>query len=136
MMMFFGVAPANAGTLHYGSISEGTTLSSGDEIALQDSYLVMQSDGNLVFYVNDFQYPGTFYVCWATGTDNHAGARAVYQTDGNFVVYSTSNQALWSTETVGQSPNSARIEENGGYPQFYVANKSFGPYNCPDGWVG
>jgi Ricin-type beta-trefoil lectin domain-like len=38
---------------------------------------------------------------WATGTVGHPGAFAVFQLDGNFVVYSASGQPLWASGTVG-----------------------------------
>ncbi len=58
--------------------------------------LVMQRDGNLVFYVAS-------RALWSSGTAGHPGARAFMQRDGNFVVYSASGAALWSTRTSGHA---------------------------------
>ncbi|MEF2977770.1 hypothetical protein [Subtercola sp. YIM 133946] len=116
----------------------GTTLVGDDDMISNGvSDLVMQTDGNLVFYVDDFYYPGSKYVCWASNTEGHPGARAVYQADGNFVVYSAANRALWSSGTNGRSASTVRIVENaGGYPRVYVGNTPYGPFNCPDGYPG
>jgi hypothetical protein len=56
--------------------------------------LVMQGDGNLVEYG-----PGAS-VMWAAGT-NPKGSYANMQADGNLVVYSATNQALFSSQTPG-----------------------------------
>jgi hypothetical protein len=38
---------------------------------------------------------------WDSGTGGHPDARAVMQTDGNFVIYSADNAVLWSAGTAG-----------------------------------
>lgn len=58
-------------------------------------YLVMQNDGNLVYY----RANGT--ARWNSQTQNNPGAWAIMQGDGNLVVYSASNVALWNTSTQG-----------------------------------
>lgn len=58
------------------------------------TYLVLQSDGNLVEYEST-----TGKVLFVAG--NKAGTRFVYQTDGNAVLYSASGQALFNTGTRG-----------------------------------
>ncbi len=60
-----------------------------------NSYLIMQSDGNLVWYEGS-------RVVWHTNTDGNPGARLVVQNDGNAVIYSSSNRALWQTRTAGK----------------------------------
>lgn len=57
-------------------------------------FLVMQTDGNLVYYRSN----GT--ARWTSQTSGWPGGFAVMQTDGNFVVYSSSGQAVWNTGTV------------------------------------
>ena len=74
---------------------------SGDtvtETPVPNSYLTMQTDGNLVMYSvgTDPNDP------WASGTTANPGAYAKLGTDGNFVVYSTTGPALWSTYTFEQ----------------------------------
>jgi hypothetical protein len=56
--------------------------------------LIMQSDGNLVRYN---LYDG--HERLATSTEGNQGDVAVFQTDGNFVVYSSSGQPLWNSPT-------------------------------------
>ncbi len=60
--------------------------------------LVMQTDGNLVFYDQNNR------TLWSSQTNNNPGARLVLQTDGNLVIYSTSNAVLWATYTT-HNPN-------------------------------
>jgi hypothetical protein len=55
--------------------------------------LVMQYDGNLVLY------PPRGRACWDTATVG-LGEYAVYQDDGNFVVYG-GGRARWASNTVG-----------------------------------
>jgi hypothetical protein len=55
----------------------------------------MQSDGNLVVYLNE----SVRRALWATNTAGNPGAYAVMQGDGNFVVYSSSGAALWNSGT-------------------------------------
>jgi hypothetical protein len=55
-------------------------------------FLVMQGDGNLVLYWNGHG------ALWSSVTGNTSGNYAVFQTDGNFVVYGN-NGALWASGT-------------------------------------
>jgi hypothetical protein len=59
-----------------------------------NAYLNMQSHGNLVLYA-----PGAGSALWTTGTNPSTGAYAELQTDGNFVVYSSTGTALWYSGT-------------------------------------
>ena len=59
-----------------------------------DSYLIMQTDGNLVWYSRG-------KAIWNSRTPGNPGARLVAQGDGNVVLYSKTNRALWSTQTNG-----------------------------------
>lgn len=63
-----------------------------------NSYLAMQSDGNLVLYSNGVAY-------WATGMKG-AGSYLVMQTDGNLVMYRPSGNsrvAVWASNTAQAS---------------------------------
>jgi surface antigen len=57
--------------------------------------LAMQADGNLVLYNGNS-------ALWWTGTAGTGTNRAVLQTDGNFVTYTSSNAPTWWTGTGGQ----------------------------------
>jgi hypothetical protein len=118
------------------TITPVTYLRAGSRILGDDgSQLVMQADGNLVFYVKG--HPNV-YACWSTRTNGKPGAFAVLQADGNFVVYSAAGTALWSAGTNGKGFASTVTlrTERGGYARTYVAGKLIGPTNCPSGWVG
>jgi hypothetical protein len=62
----------------------------------------MQTDGNLVVYP-----PGpAINALWHSYTYSNPGARLILQTDGNAVVYnSTQTRALWNSGTYGQGTN-------------------------------
>ncbi|MFJ8013940.1 hypothetical protein [Streptomyces sp. NPDC096339] len=81
----------------------GDKLLSNEYIETANGFLYMQPDGNLVL---DHQFGAEL---WATGTYGNNGAYAVYQGDGNFVVYKKDGGegkggALWSSRTWG-NPN-------------------------------
>lgn len=57
------------------------------------SYVVMQSDGNLVIY-NPFGN-----AIWYTSTQGNYGAVLKLQQDSNLVIYNNANQAIWNSGT-------------------------------------
>ncbi|MEW2136471.1 hypothetical protein AB0892_07670 [Streptomyces sp. NPDC005409] len=72
--------------------------------------LVMQTDGNLVEYkINRYGQR----VCWATNTYPGSGNRAVYQHDGNFVVYNSSGTAVWASNTMNGAGETVDINTRG-----------------------
>ena len=68
----------------------------------------MQSDGNLVLYN---LYDG--HARWATGTEGNSGDFAVFQGDGNFVVYSSSGSPLWNSHTYTYSGLTLNMQSDG-----------------------
>ena len=78
-----------------GSLLPNATLASGQSASSPTGayQLTMQAGGNLVLHHNAT-------VVWSSGTSS-AGAHALLQGDGNLVVYSTTSQALWATNTDG-----------------------------------
>src|SRR3984893_712620 len=63
--------------------------------------LSMQSDGNLALY---YTWPGgRTGSLWSSRTNGVSGAYAKMQTDGNLVVYDSSNAARWASNTAGNS---------------------------------
>ncbi|MGC0311651.1 hypothetical protein QBC98_000096 [Kitasatospora acidiphila] len=116
-----GTASANDVTALY----QGDTLYVGDSVdgygaSGQTYQLTMQSDGNLVEYRWD---NGSRRACWATNTMGSTANRAVYQPDGNFVVYTPGNFAPWSSHTVGDQGSTININSHGalwvGYTQIF-----------------
>jgi subtilase family serine protease len=83
-----------------GGINEGTTLKPGQAVysASRNHQLLMQGDGNLVLYNTT-----NGAAVWNSRTYGNAGAYAVFQNDGNFVVYSANGAVLWYSATYGQS---------------------------------
>ena len=78
-----------------GALLPNTTLASGQSSSSPTGayQLTMQADGNLTLH-----HGAT--VVWSSGTSS-AGAHALLQGDGNLVVYSTTSQPLWATNTDG-----------------------------------
>jgi hypothetical protein len=83
---------------------DGFTLRPGQSIYSPNKKqkFMMQVDGNLVFLkLNEDGSEGK--VIWASNTNNHSGAYAVFQDDGNLVVYidglQTKPLALWASFT-------------------------------------
>jgi hypothetical protein len=70
--------------------------------------LVMQTDGNLVLYLES-----QGEVLWASQTEGIGGAYAVMQSDGNFVVYSTAGRALWASGTNGDVGDELVLQPDG-----------------------
>ena len=75
------------------------TIETGHTKSFQDTYLAMQTDGNLVLYSNDKK------VLWANYAFCPAGLvcdhRVEFQSDGNFVVYSESRGVVWHAGSFG-----------------------------------
>jgi YD repeat-containing protein len=84
---------------HLDTLAPGQVLRTGDRIesAGGNCYLTYQQDGNLVLYCGT---PGQddFTAQWATAKFA-IGGYAVMQTDGNFVQYTKTNAAVWSSGT-------------------------------------
>ncbi|GLX23380.1 MULTISPECIES: hypothetical protein [Streptomyces] len=91
-------------------LNRGSTLWAGSQIESSTRYgyarLVMQTDGNLVLYGSNWG------VCWASHTYGSGGNRAVYQPDGNFVVYSNKGD-VWASHTMGSAGTNVNINWNG-----------------------
>ena len=75
-------------------------------------YLIMQTDGNLVFY-------GPSGAIWSSGTYSTSAQVAVMQTDGNFVVYDVNGTALWNSQTYSHPGAFLDFTDSGG--MFVVA---------------
>ncbi|MFF0390671.1 hypothetical protein ACFYS8_18560 [Kitasatospora sp. NPDC004615] len=111
-------APAVTATATTPPASESTRLLSGQKLMPGQSMingqseLVMQSDGNLVLYLDsDTGHRGP--VLWASGTYGNPNAYAHMQPDGNFVVYRQGGPdaggGLWSSGTWGHPGSEAYL---------------------------
>lgn len=94
VFLFWMIGLANSANLYPDQvIYKGQSLSSDDG----RYQLVMQHDGNLVYYrTSDWS------ARWHISTQNRGGHLAVMQRDGNFVVYDIYWNALWHTGTYGR----------------------------------
>jgi hypothetical protein len=92
-------------------------LRQGASLKIGSSTLIMQSDGNLVLY------PQTGPASWSTGTFGQPcgtnQCNAVFQGDGNFVVYN-GGVPLWSSGTYGNA--SALLTLSASMPQLEISN--------------
>lgn len=115
------------GAASQSTLTAGQALKRGDQLISPNGRfkLILQTDSNLVLYGpgqalrawgqtgNDsaaMQTDGNFVLyagsspTWASDTSGNGGARLVMQDDGNLVVYTPDNRALWSSETAGGVP--------------------------------
>lgn len=84
-------------------------------------WLIMQLDTNLVLYKGSSSHNAT-KVCWASNTANRGwnDTYAVYQHDGNFVVYDYGGAVLWASNTVGVGGTTVDVSS---YGQLWVGLK-------------
>jgi hypothetical protein len=80
----------------------------------------MQGDGNFMLYE---VHGGRNIAVWASNTSGSGGVRAVMQTDGNLVIYTSVGTAVWSKTTgspgatlVMQDDGNLVIYDAGGHP--------------------
>lgn len=118
-------ADAAAGGDH---LDRGQRLTAGQSISRfvgvgSTATLRMQSDGNLVLYGSRHGRPTQ--ACWATNTVNR-GLYAIYQNDGNFVVYDSRGRATWASNTVGSPSETGTTVNINDYGTVYAG---FNPLN-------
>ncbi|SDI97803.1 D-mannose binding lectin [Frankineae bacterium MT45] len=100
-------------------------------------WVTMQADGNLVVYENELVGTGSAVVAiWSSRTNGNPGAHFQLQSDGNAVVYSAGNKALWSTRTFGAGPDVRFIMQSDGNLVLYrgstpIWNIGVLPYGPP-----
>ena len=70
--------------------------------------LKMQGDGNLVLYRKSDNK-----AIWYTNTANSGATKAMMQFDGNFVVYTASNENKWMSGTNGRPMNYLKVQDDG-----------------------
>jgi hypothetical protein len=122
-------APGAAAAAGQDHLTKGQSLSTGQQLQRTTyggalTWLVMQSDGNLVLYTTGA--PGTGrHVCWATNTYRNPGSHAVYQSDGNFVVYNRAGRATWASGTQHDGGTTVNLSPHGQLWAGYKALSSF-----------
>lgn len=102
--LLLGACAATAGTLGPNTaLLPGQTVSSANGLYM----LVMQGDGNLVFYRTSDWKPR-----WNSRTQGLGGS-AWMQADGNFVVYANLGRAVWNSETYGHPGAYVAVQDDG-----------------------
>lgn len=91
-------------------LSANQGLPAGSRLTNGQYALVMQADGNLVEYKT---VDGNSTPVWFTGSDNHPGAWAIMQGDGNFVVYDLRHHPLWDAGTANNPGARLELRSNG-----------------------
>ncbi|MDR1032764.1 MAG: hypothetical protein LBL84_01985 [Candidatus Nomurabacteria bacterium] len=72
----------------------------------KNSALVLQEDGNLVYYT-------LYQPVWNSGTSGTGASRLVMQSDGDLVLYDSSNKALWHSNTSGNPGAYLKLQPDG-----------------------
>jgi len=95
------------------SLALDSTLYAGNVVYSSSGrlYLTMQTDGNLVLRFSPFGTWST--ILWASNTYGNPGAWAIFQPDGNLVVYASGGNALWATGTNGKGSTSVAVQDDG-----------------------
>ena len=117
------------------SCSIGTYLVAGQSIHANQcivsphgQYMLYMDPGGNFFIYDIAHATGT----WGANTYGHPGAYATLQTDGNFVVYSASNVALWNSGTNGTGAERLDMEDDGRiiiYKSAWNSGTSTGQFN-------
>jgi hypothetical protein len=122
--VFVAAVPAHA--VNRGSaLTKGESLNRSTTDYIQRSTqsgivrLRMQGDGNLVLALFSANTGAQLKVCWGAAT-NPGGWKAIYQEDGNFVVYNSSGRALWASNTVGLRGETVDMASDGALWVGYV----------------
>ena len=104
-------AAAAASVAASGVLLPGTVLKADRAVRSRNGefYLIMQRDGNLVFYRKGG------HPLWAASTNGPSGNYAVMQTDGNLVVYNKEKRARWSSRTAGHKGSFAVAQNDGNF---------------------
>jgi hypothetical protein len=103
-----GPAPTqtNLGSVYMWKLTGGTRLDSGQFCEWGRTKLVMQTNGNLQV-LDELGNVG-----WSSATRGR-GDHAIFQTDGNFVIYSSTNQAVWSSYTASSTSKFLAVQIDG-----------------------
>ena len=88
----------------------GGTLHIGDKIYSSDNrfYLTLKANGNLSVVT-----ASTSTELWTSGSTTLATDRAIFQSDGNFVLYSATNAALWQSGTYSHPGSQLTMQSDG-----------------------
>lgn len=92
------------------------TLEAGKYIVTKNRKFSMQEDGNFVIYDYDPSKPKEEgRVRFATGTNSGLNYRIVFQRDGNLVIYSLRDRAIWASNTSGLADAKLSLQPDGNF---------------------
>ena len=94
------------GTVWLYQLSGGARLDPGQFCQWGNGKMIMQTNGNLQV-LDEFGNVG--YSSATRGRGHHA----IFQTDGNFVIYSSTDRAVWSSYTAASTPRSLAVQTDG-----------------------
>ena len=103
-----GGTPGTTAPTACGAMASCEGLGSGQSVTSCDGRfgLVMQTDGNVVLYVNGNPL-------FDTHTNGKGGAAFIMQGDGNLVLYSTQGCAIWASNTAGNPGATLAVQDDG-----------------------
>jgi hypothetical protein len=115
-----GVGEILNNSLATNTLTPGTTINAGDYIVSPNGRFVttMQYDGNLVTYAGSRPV-------WSTGTAGNYGNYAIFQNDGNFVVYNAGGGPLWWSTTWGMSADNLKLQDDGNLHIYAATTEKF-----------
>jgi hypothetical protein len=114
--------PTDGADSHMDAFGEARYNQGGQQYNLSTiTRMVLQKDGNLVVYGYK---GGTQKALWATGTSGQSVASAVFQCDGNLVLYNSAGKALWDSGTWGQGGNKLVVQTDG---NLVIYNTNYNP---------
>jgi hypothetical protein len=125
-----GTALWNAGTTNTPNFLDVTTsiLPRGDmyvgqslETVDRNYRFVLQGDGNVVLYKQGIPL-------WATGTDGKPATRLSMQSDGNLVLYDTSQNPLWYSRTAGRGNSRLLMQTDGNLVIYNTSGATWATY--------
>ena len=103
-------------------LANGARLDPGQYCQIGRTKLIMQTSGNLQV-LDEFGNVGF------SSTTRGRGHHAIMQTDGNFVIYSSTNRAVWSTYTAASFPLFLAVQNDGNLVMY---NSTWVPYWATD----
>jgi hypothetical protein len=103
------------------SLINNTTMPPGSSIQSNNQCFSLnaQNDGNLVLYRKS-----NGQALWDTKTYGRNVKQTIFQTDGNLVIYNTSNQSVWASNTDRRNANRVTVQDDGNLVMYNAQNQA------------
>lgn len=97
-----------------------TILSPGSSVKSNNQCVSLnaQADGNLVLYKQS-----NGQALWHTATYGRNVKQTIFQTDGNLVIYNTSNQPVWASNTDRRGATQLIVQDDGNVVMYNAKNQ-------------